>query len=235
LHYAARESTVETVALLVNTWGADVLVKNTSKATPYDVAKKLTVRQFLLPLQLSQESERGLAPVVLGATTAQSLGLGGGPTIGPPPPPAFQPPPPPAAPAAPGNHSNSNSQPPSSESPPPPVWKPPRPDGFASSAASSSCGPQDKTPPAQNAAPLYNQFSAFNAGAAISTQRLSSRYVANWDGNETAAPPTAPTPSPLAPVVFTPFSQVPQAYSPTMGGQSQLEEVSLSSSSSSVM
>lgn len=64
LHYAAM-STVKTqstgpvdlVKMLVTEYGASVIVKNGSGQTPYDVSTDTMVRQYLLPLQLQQETQ----------------------------------------------------------------------------------------------------------------------------------------------------------------------------------
>lgn len=63
LHYAARYSggpaisPVELVKMLVNNFNASVTVKNAEGQTPYDVSSDTMVRQYLLPLQLQQETQ----------------------------------------------------------------------------------------------------------------------------------------------------------------------------------
>ncbi len=182
-----------------------------------DAASNLGVRQFLLPLFLQAESERGLAPVLPGVTTSFSYGVAR--EAGPPPPP----PPPPAKPRAPTCAKCPSAPYPGMENLPrsasaPSIWHPPVADGFASSSgppASSSSAPPG--PRQQQGPPLYNQFSAFNGG---SRQALGGRYVAYGQ------PPPASAPS----HVVRPFPLSPQ--SPEGG---ELEEVPLNASSRSVM
>mmetsp|Transcript_21027 Transcript_21027/g.31722 ORF Transcript_21027/g.31722 Transcript_21027/m.31722 type:complete len:414 (-) Transcript_21027:55-1296(-) len=64
LHCACRNTNtataLPTVQLLVNQFRASVVVKNASGQTPYDVASINGVRQYLLPLQLQQETQYAL-------------------------------------------------------------------------------------------------------------------------------------------------------------------------------
>ncbi|CAB9528209.1 Ankyrin Repeat [Seminavis robusta] len=64
LHYACLSTdtlrTLPTVKLLVTELGASVVAKNSLGQTPYDVATVNSVRQFLLPLQLQQETQAAI-------------------------------------------------------------------------------------------------------------------------------------------------------------------------------
>lgn len=63
LHYAClsdNKAIVETVRLLVTQFGASVVAKNSLGQTPYDLATLNGVRQYLLPLQLQQETRDAL-------------------------------------------------------------------------------------------------------------------------------------------------------------------------------
>ena len=63
LHYAAmstEKTNINVVRLLVSQFGASVVAKNMHGQTPYDVATLNGIRQFLLPLQLQQETQHAL-------------------------------------------------------------------------------------------------------------------------------------------------------------------------------
>lgn len=64
LHYAAmstdRNQGLPTVKMLVNEYKASVVTKNSSGQTPYDLATLDMVRQFLLPLQLQEETRQAI-------------------------------------------------------------------------------------------------------------------------------------------------------------------------------
>jgi hypothetical protein len=55
-----QETTLMVVKMLLQEYQASVLAKNASGQTPYDVASLNMVRQFLLPLQLQQETQAAL-------------------------------------------------------------------------------------------------------------------------------------------------------------------------------
>ena len=198
LHYAVKSNNAEPCAFLVSR-GADVLQKNRSGRMPYDLATNLNVRQYLLPIQLQVESERGLAPELHGATTAKSLNLepnGFGPPPPPPPPPSFTPP---------SNDPRVHQAPGALAPSPVPnaAWQPPRPDGFKSSDSSSFA---PRGPPQPINPPGFNQYSAFNAQNSTGSGQpsLGGRYVAVSSGG----PPAAPLP-PQQPVSYS-----QQAYAP---------------------
>ena len=296
LHYACKGGHQEAVHFLVSR-GSDVLACNNQKQLPYDLCSNLAVRQYLLPLQLQAESSRGIAPVlpgadqlveckcccthaavsydpsprlVLGVTTAMSLGLETAPNTGPPPPP-----PPPSHSAMP----TAGSQPPQATGIyPPRAWQPPMPDGFKSSPSSAPSPSTKGVPPPPPNPPAFNQYSAFNQSA---RQGLGSRYVTAPGFGVSAPHSSAPVYSPppvhappqaFAPPTSAPFhsalnpdlsmhaAEAPPVYGVPPGvapapivpgsaplpfqptapaspsyGNDMLEEVSLSSSSSSVM
>mmetsp|Transcript_23849 Transcript_23849/g.31055 ORF Transcript_23849/g.31055 Transcript_23849/m.31055 type:complete len:366 (+) Transcript_23849:68-1165(+) len=276
LHYASRKGHMDSLTKLV-ALGADILFKNKSGQTAYDMASNLSVRQYLLPLQLQTENDRGLAPVLPGVTTAQSLGIGGTTDYGPPPsmgsygpPPTisnYPPPPPPSS----GTMASSPGGAPQPVNIPQqqPVWQPPHPDGFASGGNSSISAPYQQNnqsyptngsgsqPPSQP--PPFNQFSAFNAST--NSRAVGGRYVAFGQPPQQVPPPQQQAslpplnnsygqpqqqvPSPHQQQHFSPPPQYStfqnqqpgsgfdSPHSPVGGGQ--LEEVSLSSNSSSVM
>ena len=207
LHYAVQSNNAEPCAFLVSR-GADVLKKNRGGRAPYDLATNLNVRQYLLPIQLQVESERGLAPELPGATTAKSLNLepnGFGPPPPPPPPRSFAP-----LPSGPPLHPPPGAPMPSAV--PNAAWQPPRPDGFKSSA-SSSCAP--KGPPQPINPPGYNQYSAFNAQSVAGGGQppLGGRYVAVAYGG----PPADPMPPQQPPSYSqTPYAPPAAAPSPVM-------------------
>ena len=67
LHYACMHKTiavnmkpVDFVKLLVNEYKASVTVKNAQGQTPYDVCSDTLIRQFLLPIQLKEETQQCL-------------------------------------------------------------------------------------------------------------------------------------------------------------------------------
>jgi Ankyrin repeats (3 copies) len=64
LHCAAMStnpsSALELVKVLVTEFQASVVTKNTAGQTPYDVASLNSIRQYLLPLQLQQETQYAL-------------------------------------------------------------------------------------------------------------------------------------------------------------------------------
>ena len=63
LHYAClseNKVSMDTVRLLVTQFGASVVAKNSEGQTPYDLASVNSVRQYLLPLQLQQETRDAL-------------------------------------------------------------------------------------------------------------------------------------------------------------------------------
>ena len=194
--------------------------KNLRGQSSYDIAGGLSFRQFLLPLQLQAENIRGLAPVLPGITTAQSL-QGTGVMAGPPPPPP--PPPSHASDSAVGRSTHIGA-------PPVHMWQPPVADGFASSngyisssppmAIQTKGGPQPSPLP-----PSFNQYSAFNGG--ITRQSLGGRYVVPY-----GAPPPQIVLAPHqihqpAPTGNLPLS--PQA------AENELEEINLDLNSRSVM
>lgn len=104
LHCAAmctQPAGLELVKMLVNEMSANVCAKNYQGQTPYDVASLNNIRQFLLPIQLQQETRealanggQGLPPGIdMGGLKIQNMappppmGMpGGSPQAGPPPP-----------------------------------------------------------------------------------------------------------------------------------------------------
>lgn len=266
LHYASRKGHMDSLSKLVSLNG-DVLLKNKNGQTPYDVASNLSIRQYLLPLQLRTESDRGLAPVLPGVTTAQSLGMGGPSDCGPPPPMMSY-----GTPSAPPPGYNTQPPPPGvypQQIPPQqqqPVWQPPHPDGFASGSTpvrppgQQQCGGDvggsgpgsgnTMSSPAPMQPPPFNQFSAFGATAGANSRSLSGRYVDVSYGQpqqqQHQPPPyqqqhqgvpvmnnySQPVAYQLPQPQYTTF-QPNSPHSPQGGGE--LEEVSLSSTSSSVM
>ena len=77
LHYAClaeSKASIDTVRLLVTQFGASVVAKNSQGQTPYDVALVNTVRQYLLPLQLQQETRNALENGGLGLPPGIDLG-----------------------------------------------------------------------------------------------------------------------------------------------------------------
>lgn len=190
-----------------------------------DVATTLSIRQYLLPLQLQAESERGLAPILPGVTTSQSLGLGPRASFGPPPPPMNIGIPPP-----PQNFQLSHATVSSQSS-----WQPPVADGFASSSAPAApSGPSSSSQSIQPP-PTFNQYSAFNGGP--SRQSIGGRYVAFGGAPSSVpvfvnfqAPAVAQELQAHVPAVPVTYNQISSPLS-----EGELEEVSLSANSSSVM
>ena len=152
-----------------------------------DVASTPVLRQYLLPLQLRAENDRGLAPEIPGVTTAKSLGLGPKIATGPPPPPP--PPPSHSHQQMRANNMHLTGMPGSGTATPQAVPSPIAPwqpvaDGFASSNSPMRTATDQQStsgappPPSQSMAPpQYNQFSAFNGNSA-NQPTLASRYVA---------------------------------------------------------
>lgn len=63
LHYASMSTAhngLDIVKLLVTSYSASVIVKNASGQTPYDVATRNGIRQYLLPIQLQAETQIAL-------------------------------------------------------------------------------------------------------------------------------------------------------------------------------
>lgn len=187
LHAASRRGNKDCVEMLVRS-GGDVLAKNRMGQTPYAVASNLVVRQLLLPLQLKAEEERGLAPVIAGATTLKSHQAQNGLLTTTDAPPIFAPPPPPPGPAAGGGVV------PSSPGPAPGaggVYRPITPNGFISSnMVQATTNPN-----------AYNQYSAFNSGTQPA-HGMNARYVNMQYGAggaqqhvapQSAVPPSLPT------------------------------------------
>eukprot|EP00614_Pseudopedinella_elastica_P016690 CAMPEP_0172648202 /NCGR_PEP_ID=MMETSP1068-20121228/241147_1 /TAXON_ID=35684 /ORGANISM="Pseudopedinella elastica, Strain CCMP716" /LENGTH=228 /DNA_ID=CAMNT_0013462511 /DNA_START=508 /DNA_END=1195 /DNA_ORIENTATION=+ len=221
--------------------GANVLAKNHNRQTPYDISSSLTIRQFLLPLQLKTESELGLAPVIPGATRSPGDVAA---NIGAPPPAIGVPPPMSAPPAAPPPTAGAPPTQPSSAQ-----WQPPQADGFKSGNAPVPT--RGAPPPPVNFG--YNQFSAFNSESRIGS--AASRYVtynSNPIPQDTLGSQQPPASYPPAqPPAYVPPQQPPAFYSPAQppvsvspqsnlspnsaGGDEMMEEVSLSATSSSVM
>eukprot|EP00618_Florenciella_parvula_P024784 CAMPEP_0119520042 /NCGR_PEP_ID=MMETSP1344-20130328/36156_1 /TAXON_ID=236787 /ORGANISM="Florenciella parvula, Strain CCMP2471" /LENGTH=392 /DNA_ID=CAMNT_0007557889 /DNA_START=82 /DNA_END=1260 /DNA_ORIENTATION=- len=185
LHAASRRGNKDCVELLVRS-GGDVLAKNRMGQTPYQVASNLVVRQLLLPLQLKAEEERGLAPVIAGATTLKSHQAQNGLLTTTDAPPIFAPPPPPPAPPAAGGGVV-----PSSPGPAPGaggVYRPITPNGFISSnMVQATANPNS-----------YNQYSAFNSGTQPG-QGMNARYVNMQYGAGGAQQHVAPQPAPAPP------------------------------------
>lgn len=85
----SRTTPLDTVKLLVETYGANVLSKNNAGETPYDVAMNSSqaVRGYLLPRQLQAET------AIMEAENSYNNGMGGGGPPPPPPPPMMGSPP----------------------------------------------------------------------------------------------------------------------------------------------
>lgn len=129
-----------------------------------------------------------------------------------------------------------------------PVWQPPHPDGFASGGKSSQPMHQQQTVPYNYASQPPNQYSAFNAGGkgpGSGGNGVAGRYVAyGMQPQQSYVPP----PSSYNPPAVNTNSSTGGGYSqisyPTTAqdsprspgaGDGGLEEISLSSTSSSVM
>eukprot|EP00592_Proboscia_alata_P015709 CAMPEP_0194398554 /NCGR_PEP_ID=MMETSP0174-20130528/126169_1 /TAXON_ID=216777 /ORGANISM="Proboscia alata, Strain PI-D3" /LENGTH=437 /DNA_ID=CAMNT_0039194865 /DNA_START=82 /DNA_END=1392 /DNA_ORIENTATION=+ len=129
LHHASLQSIQnpplfkQLVQSLIETYGASALVKNGEGQTPYDLAASGGVRQYLLPLQLQEETKQmlasggaGLMPGIdLGGCRIEYKGQGG-PPPGAAPPGQFAPPSAPGGGAPPGQFA-----PPANGGAPPPV------------------------------------------------------------------------------------------------------------------
>lgn len=103
LHYASMSTApngLDVVKLLVTSYGASVLTKNSQGQTPYDLATLNSIRQYLLPIQLQAETQialdnggQGLPPGIdMGGLRIKNSAMPPPPTFGGgPPTPGAQP------------------------------------------------------------------------------------------------------------------------------------------------
>jgi len=189
---------LDLVKFLVQEMGANVCAKNYQGQTPYDVATLNNIRQFLLPIQLQQETKEALANGGTGLPPGIDMGglkiqnappppIPGSNTMGGPPPPQVGPPP------------QGVTGPLAQGGPSSPYPQPPNPFGQSIMTPTTSQSPVPyPQPPYSGSAPTTNQ--------AVTPQQAT-----------TAAPPPPPaahmTGSPLAPPA--PVQQLQQQQQPT--------------------
>jgi hypothetical protein len=157
LHCAASAPTgLDLVKMLLNEMGANVCAKNHQGQTPYDVATLNSIRQYLLPIQLQQETREalqnggtGLPPGIdMGGLKIQNSAMppppmGGASTMSPPPQ-AVGPPP-----------IMGMTGPPAQGMPPSPYPQPP----FPGAAAGMPASPYPQPPfPGATAAPVASPY-----------------------------------------------------------------------------
>lgn len=200
LHCAAsctQPAGLELVKMLINEMGANVCTKNYQGQTPYDMASLNNIRQFLLPIQLQQETKEALANGGTGLPPGVDMGglkiqnappppISGAGAVGGPPPPQVGPPPTQVGPPPQGMSGPSSAQ----GIPTSPYPQPPNP--FGQSISSSPSGqtsspyPQPPYPGSAPNAQLATPQSATTAPVPPAPMSMPS--------NQPAPPPPPPSP-----------------------------------------
>uniref|UniRef100_A0A7S3KVZ5 Uncharacterized protein n=1 Tax=Amphora coffeiformis TaxID=265554 RepID=A0A7S3KVZ5_9STRA len=147
---------LDLVKVLVQEMGANVCAKNYQGQTPYDVASLNNIRQFLLPIQLQQETREAIANG--GTGLPPGIDMGGLKIQNAPPPPVPGAmgggPPPPQV----GHPPQGMTSPMAQGGPSSPYPQPPNPFGQSITTPSTSQGPSPyPQPPYSGSAPMINQ------------------------------------------------------------------------------